>query len=292
MQPFTIPLILVALGGAGLVVLRDNRATLVALFAQWLGLGWAALELNRAAGGSGLGREGSAELVTAGACAAIFVLTLRSIGETRSSDERQPLTDYLLPAASALLAGVAGLGFANLFPLLGETRGDLVFYWAALSGTLALILDGSRSPVKLAAGLLALLNATALLVYALNPAATGTALLGMLASARIALAVLMAYGWALLRMVYGALSLDPLFGTRDTDEARPLVMLDAPDRITEQGELPPPRPDTSEVDEHEGGEVSDDTPAPAQPQTNGPGPSPETSQATVTERAREKTPSP
>src|SRR5205807_41488 len=71
---------------------------------------------------------------------------------------RVAFTDYLLPGAAVLLGGLAGVGFAGLFPLAGAQSTatpdrDLVFYWAVLAGALVLILEGGRDPVKLAVGL-------------------------------------------------------------------------------------------------------------------------------------------
>jgi hypothetical protein len=68
-----------------------------------------------------------------------------------------------------------------------------------------------------------LLNATALLVYVLSTTVPSGALLGLLAGSRIGLAALLSYGWVLLAMAYGELSLDPLFGSRDREQITALV---------------------------------------------------------------------
>jgi hypothetical protein len=108
---------------------------------------------------------------------------------------------------------MAGLGFAFLFPL-GIAESDLVFYWTLMAGALALVLDGARSPVKLTAGLLALTNATCLLVYTLTPALPGAALLGLMSATRLGTALVLGYGWLLLVRHFGELNLDPLFTAR------------------------------------------------------------------------------
>src|SRR4051812_42520839 len=124
----------------------------------------------------GLSAESLTEVITAAVCAVVLGVTLVAVQREeaglrvqhgRSAAPASPLNDYLLPVAVVLLGGVAGLGFASLFPL-GDPSMSLVFYWAIMAGVLALILDGAREPVNLAAGLLAILNAVALLVYALS----------------------------------------------------------------------------------------------------------------------------
>jgi len=228
MSTISPPLIVVALASAALVLVRGNRLALGALLVQWLGLIWAG-ELVAAAGRPvfGLSTPSAAELVTAAVSVGILGLTLRGIRLER----KQPavgLNDYLLRGAAVLMAGIAGVGVASLFPLGVDSQVDLALYWAGLSGGLLLILDGARSPVRLAVGLLALLNTGALLVYALSDAAPGVALLGLLAALRVGLAVLMAYGWLLLVALYDDLSLDPLFSLRDTGQAGALAVVVQP----------------------------------------------------------------
>jgi hypothetical protein len=124
--------------------------------------------------------------------------------------------DYLLPGAVILLGGAAGVGFASLFPLATPIS-DLVFYWAVMAGVLALVMDGARSTIKLTAGLLMLLNATALLIYSMSITPPGTALLGLMAAARIGMVVVVTYGW-LLNARYKDLNLGPLFTIRDEEQ--------------------------------------------------------------------------
>ena len=233
-----LPLILVALGGALLVLARHNRLSLAALALQWLGLFWASASLAPESTRpiAGMSTTAAVELLTAVVSIAILWLTLRGLhyGERPSPGQS---SDYLLRSAAVIMAGVAGAGFAALFPLGLAPQLDLVLYWGALAGALALILEGSRSPVKLAAGLLALLNATALLSYILSDAAPGAGLLGLLSACRIALASLMAYFWLLLAFEYDDLSLDPLFTRRDAAPATTMALAVVGDgrRTTDDG---------------------------------------------------------
>src|SRR5207237_9810004 len=81
MSPALIPLVLVALGSAGLVLLREGRAVLGALALQWLGMAWA--EAERVGSGPteilGMGRNAAVELVTAVACGAVLWITLQRL---------------------------------------------------------------------------------------------------------------------------------------------------------------------------------------------------------------------
>jgi hypothetical protein len=190
-----------------------------------LGVFWATASLapDGARPIAGLSTTAAVELLTAVVSIAILWLTLRGLryGERPSPGQG---SDYLLRAVAVLMAGVAGAGFAALFPLGLDPQFDLVFYWVALASALALVLEGSRSPVKLAAGLLGLLNATSLLIYVLSVNAPGAGTLGLLSACRIALASVMAYLWLLLAFEYDDLSLDPLFTGRDAVPAATLAL--------------------------------------------------------------------
>lgn len=224
-----IALTLVGLGGVGFVIERDERVALGALLAQWLGLVCASLTLDyRTTNAFRLGRESAVEFVAALVCGAVLWLTLRSLynapGKIRQARPRMAyyllrfnsvsFSEYLLPSAVALLGGAAGAGFATLFPLATQ-ESDLAFYWTVLTGLLALVLDGARNIIKLTAGLLALLNAIALLVYSLSVTPPNTALLGLLAAIRIGLVVMVAYGWLLNAQLSKDLNLGSLYTTRD-----------------------------------------------------------------------------
>lgn len=240
-----IALALVGLGSAGFVAVRDQRAVLGAFVAQWLGLVCASVELDttRTTNLFGLGRGGAVELVTAIVCGLILWLTLRDLKDVRGKTEQPAPTrvkqqtvriaphvsrftfqishvtppDYLLPGAVVLLGGVAGVGFASLFPLATPTS-DLAFYWAAMSGVLTLVLDGARSIVKLATGLMVLLNVAGLLVYALSVSPPSTALLGLMAAARIGMVVIAAYSWLLSARISRDHNLRSLFIASDEEQ--------------------------------------------------------------------------
>jgi hypothetical protein len=69
--------------------------------------------------------------------------------------------------------------------------------------------------VKLAAGLLALLNSVALLLNMLPGVALDPVALGLMSVCRIALAVVLAYSWLLIYAVFSELNLSLLFSARD-----------------------------------------------------------------------------
>jgi hypothetical protein len=69
--------------------------------------------------------------------------------------------------------------------------------------------------MKLAVGLFAILNGGFLLVNTIGLGMAGNAVTaGSAAASRIALAVLLAYGWALLKSTYNEVDLTPLFDSR------------------------------------------------------------------------------
>jgi hypothetical protein len=254
----TIP---AALGGAGLIVLRDGRIVIAALAVQWVGLIWAGIEAA-----PGLTRVGATEAIVALACVGVLGLTLyqlRGIGGLRGPGG--PLSDYFVPVGVTLLGGVAGVGLATLFPLAQVAGADLVFYWTVLSGGLVLVLDGPRDAVKLAAGILAFLNASALLLPAVGAAEPGAATPALLALARVAFALLSAYGWRMVASGFGELSLRPLFDARDGTTPSPTALaVVRPVFVAEPlaaSEEPAPEPEVEEAsapDEEAGAEPEDD----------------------------------
>ncbi|HEX9986995.1 MAG TPA: hypothetical protein VGE45_00750 [Chloroflexia bacterium] len=216
-----IPLILIALGGAGLVALRSARMTLGALAVQWLGVAWVAFLLSPTETALSVA---AVEVVTTVVCLAMLSTTLLNLQKLKT--EQHPLAQQsqqarALPgpyelawlAAIVLTGGVVGVGLATLYPL-GALEGSMVaIYWVLLSGVLALVVEGSRSPVKLAAGLLTLLNGTLLFTLAAGPTLPGPVMLGLLALTRISIACILAYGWVLLKVVFLDLNLNVLFDT-------------------------------------------------------------------------------
>ncbi len=235
MQSF-LALLLIALGGAGLVALREARLVLGALLVQWLALAWVAGRLNNGNNGPGLAAV-LVELLTALASVAVLFLTVTSVrglrmdrmeGLTeaqrqlaRQADEADRpskrgsnLSEAWWPLAIILMSGAAGLGLATVFTLGADEQTMLAFYWTLLSGAMALVLDGSRSPIKLAAGLLALLNGLALLVFALGVSSPGPATLGLLSLGRIATVAVISYAYVVLKVYFLDTNLDTLFNVR------------------------------------------------------------------------------
>jgi hypothetical protein len=217
-----LPLILVGLGSAALLVLRDGRFTLAALLVQWLGL--AAVPLLS---GGGATMPALVEIATALTCAVLLAVTWLDINSGfKGQRKRAPreemaeglsdIADDLWPLVIVVAAAIAGLVLARLYPLGGEEGQMVAFYWALLSGALVLILEGARDPVKLGAGLCALLNGVSLLFTTLPEGVAGPVTLGLLAICRIGLAIVLAQGWARLGSLYSRLSFMPLFDARGT----------------------------------------------------------------------------
>ncbi len=253
-------LILIGLGSAAIVVGRDGRVLVGGLGVQWLGVTWVTFGLG------GPLSTSVGEGVTALVCVAIMWLTLRDVDEmlpdhaaTLDSTQVARLkraelrarrrrlaqmgaVDQLWPLVIVLAGGMAGFALSRLYPLGGD-RGDLLaFYWVALSGLLALVIDGAREPMKLAVGLFALLNGAFLLVNTLGlNIASDPVTAGFMAVCRIGLAAILAYGWALLKATYNEVDLTPLFDSRS----------DAQLENTETAIVAPVEPGDTELGENE-----------------------------------------
>src|ERR687883_1731158 len=127
---YLLPIAIVALGGAGIVLLRDARVVFASLLVQWLGLVWATAVLGVGPPGVfGINQGSAIELVTALTCVAVFALRPRFkgpdrppqpdpdgahpqtllLGTPRSSSLRLRVSStppsYLLASAALLLAG-------------------------------------------------------------------------------------------------------------------------------------------------------------------------------------------
>jgi len=216
--------------------MRDSRLVLASGAVQWLGLGLAGL-VAIPEGTLILTRAGIVELVTALVCVALLAITLLSIPRSKWKEARGPTAvDYLLTGLAIVVGGVGGLILAAQVPLSGLGQIDTAFYWAALSGALALGFEGASSPVKLTMGLFAVLNAAALLVFLLHITAPGPGLLALMSLSRVGFALLLAVLWNWLAASYGRLTLDPLFGKQQAVTSTELMPLSAPD------EEPEPRP--------------------------------------------------
>jgi hypothetical protein len=219
-----LPLVLVGLGSAGLVIGRAGAVVLGGLLVQWAGLVLASTFASTRAPMGVLLAEGA----TALACAAVLFLTLAGLevnrprrGAVRGVEgggrgaAMQAAAEDLWPVVVLVGAAIAGLVLARLYPLGGAEGLMIAFYWSLLAGVLVMVLEGARDPVKLAAGLFALLNSVALLLNTLTGAAADPVAVGMLSVSRIALAVVLAYGWAAIQSTFQVLNLSPLFSARD-----------------------------------------------------------------------------
>jgi hypothetical protein len=240
-MPIFLPLLLVALGSLTLLVMRDGRVVLVGLGAQWLGL-IAAVIAGTPPGGNSLGVV-SVEGVTLLVCLTVLFITLRNLrgvrlsalpglsGERRrlllrSEDtppdlppgwSREGLVDQAWLWGVGLVVGIAGFGLARLYNLGASEEGVLAFYWTALSGTVTLVVHGTRDSVKLAAGLVSLLNATALALHLLGINAPAPAVMALMSACRIVACLVLAYAWMLLKVTFMSadLGLGALFDGRD-----------------------------------------------------------------------------
>ncbi len=216
----SVALVLIAIGSAALVAARPARFVVAALMVQWLGVAWAVGELLPTPSVFGLGGAAAAELVTALVCGAVLGLTVRSVrglrGRARAQTPVAPgIYDYLWTGAVVLAGGITGLGLAALYPLGVGQQYMIGFYWVVLSSVLALVLDGSRNIAKLSAGLLALLNGLALLLYALSLTPPDPVSVGLLALSRIGVTVVATYAWVVLKSAYPGGTLSTLFDRRD-----------------------------------------------------------------------------
>lgn len=240
-MPAFVPLLLIALGSLTVLVMRDSRVVLVGLAAQWLGLIGSILA-GTPPGGNSLGEVGT-EAVTLVVSLSVLFITLRALRKLRLSTlpgisanrrrlleraeegeediplrgRREGLSDQAWLWGVGLVVGIAGFGLARLYPLGANEAGMLAFYWVVLSGVMTLVVHGTRDGVKLAAGLLAVLNGVALALYLLGPTAPGLVSLGLLSAGRIVLSVVLAYTWMLLKVTFMSvdLGLGSLFDGRD-----------------------------------------------------------------------------
>jgi ABC-type multidrug transport system fused ATPase/permease subunit len=236
-----IPLILIALGSAAIVVGRDGRMLLTGLGIQWAGVACATFAFSASGGGALQAAVG--EAITALVCIVVMWLTLSALdemlpesvsgldsvqvgrlrrAELRARRRRQAqlgAVDQFWPLVIVLAGGMAGFALSRLYPLGGSEGGLLAVYWVALAGVLALVIDGARDSVKLGVSLFALLNGAFLLAQTLDLGQAGSSLvIALMSACRIALAVVLAYSWAMLKATYNDLDLNPLFDSSPDDE--------------------------------------------------------------------------
>ena len=260
------PLLLVGVGGAAIVVTRGWQWVLGALLAQWLGLVWIA------ASAWPEWAIPAIELATALVCIAILAVTEQrpkgsrstQTGETlnreeshwerqwRLAQERErphapqgaegtrlrTQVERLWLLVTVLAGAVAGFGLARIYPLGASDETLLAFYWTVLAGVLALVMDGSRNHTKLAAGLLVLMNGVALLVIAVSGATPGPLTLLLLSMSRVALALVLAASWSVMRAAFDEADVSTLFNVRSGTHTAlvPVAAVEAP--VAAQPESP------------------------------------------------------
>jgi len=274
----TPPIILIAIGGLALVTQRNSLLVLGGLLVQWAGLALLVAQMQSDTSAA------LVEIVTALGCCAIFGLTIWNLSRPRGkalpamASPRREITDQIWLWASALVAGVAGYGLAQLYPLGGSPQDLVPFYWLLLPAIVTLVIDGWRDPVKLGVGILSLFNAGLLLVYMFGVRAPGPVLYGLAAVARLAMAAIFGYAWLFIKVEYGGLDLNSLFDMRDGRIATETALAIVPEQALEADE-PDTAGETGETGET--GEIDgNNLPAPPEDDAAGDGTSPAQEQET------------
>ncbi|PZS05568.1 MAG: hypothetical protein DLM69_00825 [Candidatus Chloroheliales bacterium] len=228
------------LTGVLLVLLRDWRITVAALFAQYLLLGLlisitlpADLHL-----GADLNSAALIEAATGLTVTLLFSITARMVvgGEltadtyagqeldefqqaalrrqrrrvTRDAvqaraNRRAIVGEYLLPTAALLICATAAYSLSQLYPLGRSPINDFSFYWVVLCGLFTLLL--ARDLIKISIGLLVLLNGLGLLLASLGQR-PGLLVEGTQAAVTIGLATALSYLWLSLHARLHSLNLD------------------------------------------------------------------------------------
>jgi hypothetical protein len=214
--------ILIAISSAFLLTQRDTRIGLVAFLAQWLGLAW--IVWTSTAPGAGI-YPASIEIATGVITVLIMALTVfrrRPAPITKKGKRVQPeaarapgaIQDWLWLWGLALLVGVAGYALAQITNVGIPENSLLAFYWVVLPAVLLVVLEGSRSAVKLGLALLSLSNAACLFLYLTATGAHEVGVIGIAALSRLVLGMLMSYLWYMLAARYDSHDLDTLFDRR------------------------------------------------------------------------------
>jgi hypothetical protein len=217
-----LPTILIAISSAALLTQRDTRIGLVAFLAQWLGLAW--IVWTSTAPGAGI-YPASIEIAIAVITVLIMALTIfrrRPSPTTKKGKRAQPeaaratgaIQDWLWLWGLALLIGVAGYALAQITDVGIPENSLLAFYWVVLPAVLLVVLEGSRSAVKLGLALLSLSNAACLFLYLTATGAHQAGVIGIAALSRLVLGVLISYLWYMLAARYDSQDLNTLFDRR------------------------------------------------------------------------------
>jgi hypothetical protein len=221
-MPDLLPTILIAVSSAVLLTQRDTRVGLVAFLAQWLGIAW--IVWTSTAPGAGI-YPASIEIATAIITVIVMALTIlrrRPAPAAKKGKREQPkakrapvsIQDWLWLWGLALLVGVAGYGLARITDVGVPENSLLAFYWIILPSVLLIVLEGSRSAVKLGLALLSLSNAACLFLYLTAISAPETGVIGVAALSRLVLGVLVSYLWYMLAARYDTQDLNTLFDRR------------------------------------------------------------------------------
>ncbi len=221
-MPDLLPTILIAIGSAILLTQRDMRIGLAAFLAQWLGIAW--IVWTSTAPGAGI-YPASVEIATAVITVIVMALTIfrrRPVPTAKKGKRTRPevvrtpgvIQDWLWLWGLALLVGVAGYGLARITDVGVPENSLLAFYWVVLPSVLLIVLEGSRSAVKLGLALLSLSNAACLFLYLTAISAQEASVLGIAALSRLVLGVLISYLWYMLAARYDSQDLNTLFDRR------------------------------------------------------------------------------
>lgn len=230
-----------------LVVLREWRFTVPALFAQFVLLGLligsvlpADLPL-----GVGMNSAGIIELVTGLTVTLIFVITARAmerseitaqsysgqqldefqqaalrrqqrraqrVEEEAQADRRAVAAEYVLPIIALLICAAAAYALSQIYPIGQDGLNDFSFYWVVLCGLFTVML--ARDLIKVSIGLLSSLNGLGLLLASLGQR-SGLLVEGTLAAVTIGLATALSYLWLTLYARVRSLNLDEVLRGED-----------------------------------------------------------------------------
>lgn len=228
------------LTGVLLVVLREWRFTVPALFAQYVLLGLligSVLPADLQLGG-GLNSAGLIEVVTGLTVTLTFVFTARAVerseitaqsysgvqldefqqaalrrqqrrvqrvAQEAQADRRAAAAEYVLPIIALLISAAAAYALSQIYPIGQSGLNDFSFYWVVLCGLFTVML--ARDLIKVSIGLMSTLNGLSLLLASLGQS-SGLLVEGTLAAVTIGLATALSYLWLTLYARVRTLSLD------------------------------------------------------------------------------------
>jgi hypothetical protein len=221
-MPDIVPTIIIGIGSALLLTQRDTRVGLVAFLVQWLGIAW--IVWTSTAPGAGI-YPASVEIATAVVTVVVMALTIfrRRAVVTSKKGKRGKVEAVRVPVAVqdwlwlwglAVLVGVAGYGLARVSNVGMPENSLLALYWVVLPAMLLIVLEGSRSAVKLGLALLSLANAACLFLYLTSVGTHEAGVIGIEAVGRLVMGVLISYLWYMLAERYGTQDLNTLFDRR------------------------------------------------------------------------------